>query len=272
MKQEIIDAHTHVFPENVAPKVLDSNRALGFDAFGEGTLGDLRGRMHKLGINACVVLAVSTLPRLVEPSNSWLLRERDEEMIPFGTIHPEYQGYRQEIKRIKAMGARGIKFSSLFQDFYPDDRNMYPVYDVLVEEELPVLFHVGGSMRSIEGEEAMASPRRIARVLNDFPEMKVIGAHWGGFHALEEARKHLWGRDLYLDTSYPPGLNTVPLKAILEFIEAHGPNRILFASDYPFGDQESDIGIIQDLPLDSEARYRILYGNAAELFGIEKRD
>jgi len=269
MKEKIIDTHTHVFPDHIAPKVLDANRELGFESFGMGTIGDLRERVSELGITACVALAVSTLPRLVEPSNNWLLQEKSDQMIVFGTVHPEYRNYRDEIKRIKALGAKGVKFSSLFQSFYPDDIRMYPVYEVLVEEKLPVLFHVGGSMHSGEGEEVMASPSRLARVLDDFPAMKMIGAHWGGFHSLPGAKEHLWGRDLYLDTSYPPGLSSLPRDSIMEFIEAHGSDRILFASDYPFGDQEGDIGVIKDLPLNSEARHRILYKNAAELLNME---
>jgi predicted TIM-barrel fold metal-dependent hydrolase len=268
MKGLIIDIHTHVFPDHIAQKVLDANRELGFEPFGTGTIRDLRDRISRFGLSACVALAVSTSPRLVEPSNNWLLQESRGDVVPFGTIHPRYPNYKDEIRRIKGMDIAGIKFSSLFQDFYPDDPSMYPIYEILVEEQLPVLFHAGGSMHTLDGEVVQASPKRLRKVLDDFPGMKMIAAHWGGFHSLAGARTYLWGEDLYLDTSYPPGLRSIPQETLIEFIEGHGASRVLFGSDYPFGDQESDIGVIQNLPISADNKDRIFFKNAAELLQI----
>ncbi|GAH04196.1 unnamed protein product, partial [marine sediment metagenome] len=107
------------------------------------------------------------------------------------------------------------------------------------------------------------------KVLDDFPAMKMIVAHWGGFHALNEAKKYLWGQNVYLDTSYPPGLKSLPQERLIELIEEHGAARVLFGSDFPFGDQHDDMRFIHNLPIPAEIKHQILFQNAANLLGLQ---
>jgi predicted TIM-barrel fold metal-dependent hydrolase len=257
------------FPENIAKKVVDSVHQMGFKPYGTGTIQDLERQMAESGVSHCVVLAIATLPRLVELVNIWLLKNKKPFMIAFGTIHPEYQDYRKELHGLKSMGAKVVKFSSLFQNLIPDDRAMYPIYEVIREEGLAVLFHAGSGMHRNPDEDVQSSPKRLRKVLEDFPGITMIAAHWRGLNALEEASEYLWGEDVYLDTSYPPGLKGADQERILEFIEQHGSSHILFASDLPFGDQKEDVQVIQGLPIAPEEKFRILYDNAAELFGLD---
>jgi predicted TIM-barrel fold metal-dependent hydrolase len=267
--QKIIDCHTHAFPDKIAPKIIESNRALGFEPFGTGTMSDLARQIAGTRIAFCVVVAVATLPRLVEPANRWLLQNKKQNMVGFGTIHPDFKNYKDEIRFIRKTGAKGVKFSSLFQNFSPDEDRLYPIYEVLVDEQMPVLFHAGGGMDRRAPEKIQASPKRLRKVLDDFPAIKMIVAHWGGFQALKDAQKYLWGQNVYLDTSYPPGLKSLSEERLIELIDSHGASRILFGSDFPFGDQHDDIRRIQHLPISSEIKHRIFFQNAANLLGIE---
>ena len=62
-------------------------------------------------------------------------------------------------------------------------------------EDFPILFHCGDSRTDF------SSPWRLARVLDTFPHLKIIAAHFGGYSEWGEVWKHLTGRKLWFDTS-----------------------------------------------------------------------
>lgn len=63
---------------------------------------------------------------------------------------------------------------------------MYPIYESL-EPDFPVLMHLGDEKLDY------SSPRRMAKILDLFPNMTVIGAHLGGYGRWDEARRYLVG-------------------------------------------------------------------------------
>jgi len=84
----------------------------------------------------------------------------------------------------------------------------------------------------------------------------------------EEARKHLLGKDVYLDTSYPPGLCFQSPDWVLEMIHGHDPNRILFGTDTPFARQKEDFEYILRLPIFEDLKEKILWKNGQRLLGL----
>lgn len=95
----ILDFHNHIFPENVAPKVIESlQKEMGFTPYGRGTVSGLREEMKTSGIRVCVALALAASPSLVTPTNDWLLSEREDELIPIGSIHPSLEDFKFEVK------------------------------------------------------------------------------------------------------------------------------------------------------------------------------
>ena len=48
-----------------------------------------------------------------------------------------------------------------------------------------------------------------------------------------------------------------------------GPERILFGTDSPWMDQKDTLELFQALPLSPEARERILWKNAMELYNLQ---
>jgi len=106
------------------------------------------------------------------------------------------------------------------------------------------------------GEEVMGTPERMARLLDVFPKMTLVVAHFGGFRMLEEARKHLIGKNVYIDTSYPPGLCFEAKDRVLDMIQRHDPDRILFGTDTPYASQKRDAEYILQLPSPRSLRRR----------------
>jgi predicted TIM-barrel fold metal-dependent hydrolase len=262
----VIDFHTHIFPDKVARAVqADAEKYLGLPAFAPATQEGLRRKMDESGTDLSIVLAVAPHPKFVSSINEWLLKIRDDRVQFFGAIHPDMDGWEDELRKLKDNGVRGLKLNSLLQRIRPDDPGMYKIYEKAGRDFI-FLFHAGGSSKPKDPpEETLATPARIAKVLNDFPGMTVIAAHFGGNHALEEMREHLLGKTVYLDTSYPPDLTILPPDEVATLVRSHGVDMVLFGTDFPWETQERCLRYFRSLPLAEEEKEKILGGNARKL-------
>jgi predicted TIM-barrel fold metal-dependent hydrolase len=221
--------------------------------------------MDESGTDLSIVLAVAPHPKFVSSINEWLLKIRDDRVQFFGAIHPDMDGWEDELRKLKDNGVRGLKLNSLLQRIRPDDPRMYKIYEKAGRDFI-FLFHAGGSSKPKDPpEEILATPARIAKVLDDFPGMTVIAAHFGGNHALEEMREHLLGKTVYIDTSYPPDLTILPPDEVATLVRSHGVDKVLFGTDFPWETQERCLRYFRSLPLAEEEKEKILGGNARRL-------
>ena len=80
--------------------------------------------MDEAGVKKAIVFSVATKQKQVHNINKFIANLPRDRIIPFGTLHPDYIDYKQEIKYIKEMGLKGIKFHPDFQGFDIDDIRM----------------------------------------------------------------------------------------------------------------------------------------------------
>ena len=112
-----------------------------------------------------------------------------------------------------------------------------------------------------------SKPVRLARIMDQFPELKVVGAHFGGYRCWEDSLTHLCGRrNLWMDTS--SSLQFMDIELAKKIIHTHGVDRILFGTDYPITDQNEELKQIALLELTEAEKKAVLYENAALLLGI----
>ena len=91
VKCMVIDFHTHVFPDKVAPHVLENLKQKGgLVCYSDGTVEGLRSYLDQSGIDYAVAMGVAIRSDLVTKTNDWLMTVEDERVIPFGSIHPDY--------------------------------------------------------------------------------------------------------------------------------------------------------------------------------------
>lgn len=268
----IIDTHAHIFPEKIASKaVAGLEQQYGVSAFGEAIVPGLCTSMQTAGVDASVILSVATTPEQVTSINNWVseISKTNDSFIGLGAMHPEYPDPAAEIDRMHKMGIEGIKLHSEFQHFYPDEERMFPIYEAL-GSDMVLVFHAGDEV--IPVRQVHTTPDRVAHVLDSFPELKVVAAHMGGHRCWDEVEQHLLGRDVYLDTAYVfpiPGHEHITVERIVDMMEVHGFDRILFGTDYPFRDQGREVANIQGLDIDEGHKDMILGGNAAALFNVD---
>lgn len=252
----IIDAHTHCFPDQLAEKVIPMLAArANIPYFSDGTLGGLIASMDRAGVDLSLVQHIATKPQQVQTINNWAASIQSERIKSFGTVHPDYPHWEQEIERIAELGLVGIKFHPDYQDFDVDEERLWPIYEKTVETGLILLFHAGLDVGF--GEPVRCQPRALAKIVRAFPEATIIAAHMGGYDRWEEARVHLVGQNVYLDTSY--SFDYASREFLLQMIKEHGPDRIVFATDSPWGDPEHEIKQLRSLPL-TDAEQKLILG------------
>ena len=89
----------------------------------------------------------------------------------------------------------------------------------------------------------------------------------GGYQYQEEVIRHLAGAPVYLDAAY--SLNRqIPPDDFLRIVEAHGADKILFATDSPWHSQKLDVDFLRSLPLSDADQDAILWRNAASLLKL----
>jgi len=259
----IIDFHTHVFPEKVAEKAVQSiSDYYGLPMRGGGTVDGLFASGEPFEIQRYVIHATATRPDQVRGINDFLAETcaLDDRLIGFGSLHPHMEDLEGELARFPALGFRGLKLHPDFQDFAIDDPAAMPIY-ALAQGRLPILMHMGDEHR--DG----STPQRLGVILDRFPDLVLIAAHLGGYLMWDESLRLLAGRKLYLDTS--SSLEFLEPHKAVEIIRKHGTDRVLFGTDYPMWMHQDELERFFRLELTGEEREQILWKNAARLLELE---
>lgn len=260
----IIDAHFHIWPDAIAPKAL-GRPAEDLDRRGDGTEAGARATMERAGIDRVVAFGVANRPENIDAANGFVASLDPERFIPFGTIHPG-ASVEKNLESLRSHGLRGVKVHPLFQGFALDDPGLHELLDAM-QGEFVVTTHVGEG----GGGHERCTPDMLCDLVGRFPDLELIGCHFGGYRLLDELESKVIGLPLHLDTSWPPGLGSVDPERLRRIIERHGPERIIFGSDWPMGDPAEDIAAVRALGFDDETTSGILGDNLAGLLWKERR-
>jgi hypothetical protein len=197
-------------------------------------------------------------------------------LIPFASIDP-WRGkaaLRQARKLVTGYGVRGFKFHPSLQDFAPNDRMAYPLYEVIEELGVPALFHTGqtGIGAGLPGGGGIrlkhSNPMLVDDVAVDFPELRIVLAH-PSFPWQDEALAVATHKPyVYIDLSgwspkyFPPNL--------VRYANTLLKDKVLFGSDYPVLTPDRWLEDFGKLDLKPEVKPLILKDNAAHLLGLAK--
>ena len=258
-----IDFHTHIYPDKIA---LKASRSVGefyhMSMCYDGSVSMLLRLGERYGIDRFVVHPVATEAAQVRPVNDYtalMVRTYPDRFTGFATILPGFEDAAGEIDRAVSLGLRGIKLHPDFQKFAIDDERAFSIYEA-AEGRLPILFHTG------DFRYEYSNPARLARVLDRFPKLLAIGAHFGGWSEWDEAARVLAGRGVYVDTS--SSLYAVPPEHARELIGCFGADHVLFGTDYPMWDPGEELARVAQIGLSPEETEMIMHGNAERLLGI----
>jgi len=227
---------------------------------------------------ACVIFTVdetlSGMPRLSNDQVVEFAQANPDIAIPFASLNPNRgaEAVREAKRLVDAGVVRGLKLHPPIQEFSPDDRVAYPLYEVFAEAKLPVLFHTGHSgigtgMRGGGGIRLKyGNPMPIDDVAVDFPDMPIVMAH-PSFPWQDEAISIcLHKPQVYIDLSgWSPKYFSPNL---IQYSNTLLKHKVLFGSDYPLLTPDRWMADFEKIAIRDEVRPLIMKENARRLFGL----
>jgi len=201
--------------------------------------------------------------------------EHADVAIPFASIDPARgkMGVREARRLIKDFGVKGFKFHPIIQGFYPNDPDVYPLYEVIAQAGLPALFHtgqtgIGAGMRGGGGLRLKyANPIFLDDVAADFPDMPIIMAHPSVPWQDEQLSVATHKPNAYIDLS---GWSPKYFEAkLVQYANTLLKNKVLFGSDNPVIQPERWLADFEKLPIKPEVRPLILKENAVKLLKLK---
>ena len=194
-KYRIIDSHCHIYPDKIAQKASDATgHFYDLPASLDGKISTLLEHGERAGIEHFVVQSVATTPHQVSSINRFIaeaVAQSGGRFTGLGTLHPDSEDMAADVDEIIALGLKGVKLHPDIQKVQLDDPRMHKMYE-LCEGRLPMLIHTGDSRYD------NSNPNRMIPILEKYPNLTVIGAHFGGWSVWEEATEKLCGYKNFL--------------------------------------------------------------------------
>ena len=260
---KIIDIHTHIYPAEVAQKATDSIRDFYEIHQGhmDGTVDMLLARSRQAGITQNVILPVAITPNRVQKINDFIHRQAEDHpnFIPFGTVHAEMEDIAGETERLLDMGMRGIKLHPDCSRFAIDDERLFPMYET-IRGRIPILLHMG------DKRYGYSHPEKLKHILELFPNLTAIAAHFGGYTMYETAYDILKDTDCIMDIS--SSLMFMGEGVAEHYINLYGAERLAYGTDYPLWDPVEEVQRFLSLNLTADQFEQIAHKTAENLFNL----
>jgi predicted TIM-barrel fold metal-dependent hydrolase len=227
------------------------------------------------------------------------LRPYEDIAIPVAVVDPD-ETDRKGVWRLYEMGYRGLKMIGVGRNY--DAPEYFPMYAAAEVLDMPIVLHLGvigggvdysrthprrdpeaarrlAMMRSRMGAGRDVSatrmhPFHLDTIANNFPRLKLIGAHLGGTGNYQSAASVArWRTNVFFDLS---GGETIEEDAVaLGMIGGRiGVEKLTFGSDCGADEVHEHVDrfvrMFDELGLPEDDRERIWYHNAVEIFGLEE--
>ena len=272
-----IDTHVHVETE-LANNEANAAALKYFGNSGAGRSKKELAEYYRSRNIGCVVFTVDEKltgrPPLSNDEIAAFAAENSDIMIAFASVNPTRGAEAvAEAKRLVAGGGiKGFKLHPPLQQFAPNDKAIYPFYEVMNEHKLPVIFHTGhsGIGTGMPGGGGVrlkyGNPMDIDDVAVDFPDMKIILAHPSFPWQDEAISVCLHKPNVYIDLSgWSPKYFSPTL---LQYANSLLKKKMLFGSDYPLITPDRWMADFAEAKFKDEVRPLILKENAVRFFGL----
>jgi predicted TIM-barrel fold metal-dependent hydrolase len=238
---DIYDAHTH----------------LGHDIDGMvGVFDELLGGMEQYRISRANMFCLDEPergPRFSFGNDRTLeFAARSEgRLVPFVRLDLNEEPVEEAVRCLD-LGARGIKLHPRAQKFLANDERLIPVFALAAERRVPILIHAGRGLPPIAAG--------LETLVDDHPGSQLILAHAGIADLANLAHRFSGKRGVFFDTSV---WSAVDLLGLLRLVP---PEQIVYASDYPYGQQPGSLllalRVAQTIGLDERQIRDMFAGNA----------
>ena len=227
--------------------------------------------MDEAGITTSVLFACDA--PIIYASNEYvasLCKQYPDRLIGFASVNPKKRNAVSVIeKAVKTFGFKGIKLHPPLQNFYPNDRRIFPLYRKAAELNVPVVFHVGTTPFASMVRLDQADPILLDEVACRFPDLKIILTHLGTLWHNETFMVVEKNPNVYVDTA----AYVYEIKQLLtaDLINRIGHTKFIFGTDYPTSYEKNAhrmkdfVDAINGLAISDELKEGIFYRNFEKL-------
>lgn len=264
--QKVINAHCHIYPNKIASRAVKGIRDFyDLDMSLKGMSDDLIQDGEKVGVVHYLVHSVATTPKQVRSINEFISGEVKAHpglFTGFGTLHPDSDDIQGDFDHLISLGLKGVKLHPDFQRFALNEQRAYKIGEIVNEGGVPLMIHCGDFRYNY------SNPEQLKPFLERFPDLLVIGAHFAGWSVWGKATEELAGTpNLVVDLS--SSLYDLSAETAKEYIHAYGADKVLWGTDYPMWESESEMEYFNKIDLTPEERNMILYENAARILNLD---
>src|SRR5438067_12742979 len=213
-------------------EILDAHVHLGHDIDGfRGDYDELERIQARFGISRAFMFCLDEPDRHpgFRAANDRTLEfaaRSNGRLIPFVRLDLTEEPV-EEATRCLDRGARGIKLHPRAQRFMLNDERLAPIFELAAERRVPILIHGGRGLPPIASE--------LAALVDRYPEAQLIIAH-GGIADLPALAERFAGKaGVFFDTSVWSPID------LLTVFRVFSPEQIVYASDFPYGQQPSSL-------------------------------
>jgi predicted TIM-barrel fold metal-dependent hydrolase len=236
---------------------------------------DVIASMDEAGVDRTVVCGFPWRDGgLCREHNDYIIdavRRYPERLVGFACVQPLDARDAQELERCIQSGLRGLgELGPDGQRFdIEDKRIMAATAEVLQQHDLPLLTHASEPMGHTYPGKGQTVPWKLLKMIENFPELKIVLAHWGGglpfFELMPEVKAAC--SNVYYDTAASTFLYSFDIFPVA--VRLVGAERILWGTDFPLLSQAKFLARLRAAGLDSSELDAILGGNAAKLLHID---
>jgi predicted TIM-barrel fold metal-dependent hydrolase len=228
----------------------------------DAAIGETLELMDKFGIEYGVI-------SITDERSADAVRNHPDRFV--GALPVDGNKGMDEIRRIvrlhDELDLRGVTLfpSGVSPQIPLNDKLWYPIYAKCVELDIPVFTTVG-----VPGPRVKMMAQYVGHldeVCYDFPELKIVMRH--GAEPWEDLAVKLmlkWPNLYYSTSAFAPRYYP---KAIIDFANTRGSDKIIYAGYFPFGlTLERVFGEFEDLPLKDEVWPKFLSDNARRVLKL----
>ena len=258
----VVDAHVHVYPDKIAGKASESVGE--FYSYpmesASGSVDAMLALTEGSPITHHIIYSVATKPSNVEHINDFIAEQcrKHPNFIGFMAMHQDYPDPEREIERARKLGLKGMKLHPDTQGVNMDDPRLMRIYE-MIEGKLPLVVHCG------DYRTDYSHPRRMKRLLHEFPNLVVDAAHFGGWSVFDLAVEYLENENCFLDMS--SAQTFLGPRRTRELCELYGADRILFGSDFPMWSPVKEYGLFRSLGFSKLDFEKMTWHNAERFVG-----
>ncbi len=172
----------------------------------------------------------------------------------------------------------GVKLYPGYEDFYPMDKKLFKLYEQCQKMGKPVVFHTGVLLVGSTGLLKQIHPLNIDEVAYNFPDLKIVMAHFGNPWIMDAAAVVAKNKNVYVDLSgYFTEYVTISkeeidlfVKQLVEFKNfVVNFKKCLFGTDWPLYSQKEYLEAVKQLPMTDDEKELVFWKNTKEVFRLD---